>query len=478
MSKLLVVSFDEPLCQDQGFRSMLCHLRLDCELISGDNFLKASTINSPEESAFLFVINPDQLTRPAIHRAINDHFNKHGKQINLCLLTDIESQLPKELYLEFHDFLFWPCCAAEINARLDRFAMSAIGNSGEILDRQLLHQFSHFNLVGRSRIFVQTLGLIKKMACCSAPVLIRGETGTGKENAARAIHYLSDRADFGFVPINCGALPDELLESELFGYERGAFTDAKTSQPGLVKIADGGTVFLDEVDSLSAKAQGALLRFLQTHEYRPLGARTTCHADVRVLAATNADLTEQVANGNFRIDLLFRLNVLLVDMPPLRQRAGDIPDIAESLLHKFSREHSLPPKRLSPSSLLWLMQQSWPGNVRELENVILRHFLLSDLPVLNIVEDLGAPETNESITDVEIPTHFDSGQSYQEAKSDAIRQFEKGYLRNLLFRSGGNVSEAARVSGKERRALGKLLKKYRIDKNDYQGSSSEHRGTC
>lgn len=367
---------------------------------------------------------------------------------------------------------------------------------------RLLQTFTGLNLVGHSPVFVDTLQLIQKIAQCHAPVLIRGETGTGKENAARAMHYLSERREHGFIPLNCAAIPDELFESELFGHEKGAFTDAKSSQAGLVALADGGTLFLDEVDSLTPKAQAALLRFLQTREYRPLGGRDTRQADVRILAATNADLSQRVEQKLFREDLFYRLNVLTVFMPSLRARKDDIPLIARALLHKFSEEYRAAPKQLSGQFIHYLMQQSWPGNVRELENTLLRAFLLSPETLLtspagmppgdalfdthsglekktgltknSALEDnsalTGKPPEN-AVRKAEHMFHSINPQlSFQDAKAEVITQFEEQYLKQVLSIAEGNVSAAARIAGKERRALGKLIRKYRIDKSLYQSA--------
>jgi DNA-binding NtrC family response regulator len=329
----------------------------------------------------------------------------------------------------------------------------------------MLEQFVKLNLVGESPVFMRTLALIKKVATCNAPVLIEGETGTGKENAARAIHYMSDRRDNGFVPVNCGALPDELLENELFGHEKGAFTDAKNSQAGLVNIASGGTLFLDEVDSLSPKAQAALLRFLQTQEYRPLGSRVTRYADVRILAASNSKLSDKVADKKFREDLLFRLNVLNVHMPALRERSNDIALITDALLKRFARSQGTPQKFLSPFSVYWLQRHSWPGNVRELENLLFRQFVLCEGNCIHIQDspDFAANQHDDATE----PAKQENILNFQAAKAAAIQQFEKSYLTNILARTDGNISEAARISGKERRALGKMLKKYDIDKETF-----------
>lgn len=334
-----------------------------------------------------------------------------------------------------------------------------------ISDEVLLKKFTHLNLVGSSAEHITFIRRVKKIAeAFFAPVLIQGETGTGKENTARAIHYLSDRQDQGFFPINCGAIPDSLLESELFGHEKGAFTNAHQRQAGIVELAEGGTLFLDEVDSLSPKAQAALLRFIQSGEYRPLGGRKTKLADVRIIAATNANLSKAVKDNQFREDLLFRLNVFNIGLAPLRERQDDIAIIANTLLEKFSENYQQAKKHLSTSSLDWIKQQPWEGNIRELENLLLREFLLSETEEIQIQEANSQTLTGKE----EQPGIF---KNFQRAKHEMIESFERDYLKSALKKTAGNVTEAAKLAGKERRAFGKLLKKHDIDRSLYEYSA-------
>jgi DNA-binding NtrC family response regulator len=234
------------------------------------------------------------------------------------------------------------------------------------------------NLIGRSPTFMAAIALIKKFAACDATVLIEGETGTGKEVAARAIHDLSTRRSAPFVPVNCGALPDTLVENELFGHMRGAFTDARETQSGLIGRAEGGTLFLDEIESLSPKAQAVLLRFLQNGTYSPLGGRAAVAANTRVVAASNVDVAQLAKTGAFRRDLLYRLTILTVRMPALRERPGDERVLAEHFVQQFGRRYERPERRLDSLSLEQLGGHDWPGNVRELENLVHRAFLLTD----------------------------------------------------------------------------------------------------
>ncbi len=319
------------------------------------------------------------------------------------------------------------------------------------------------NLVGVSPAFVGVVGLIRKIATTDAPVLAIGETGTGKEVAARAIHYLGIRHEHPFIPINCGALPEQLIENELFGHERGAFTDAREARSGVLAQARGGTLFLDEVDSLPLKGQVSLLRFLQDQSYRPVGSPRERHADVRVIAAAGEDLTRRVEAGTFRRDLFYRLRVLTIDLPPLRERDGDAVLLAQHFLKIFSLKYGKPSSRLDPMSVSWINAYGWPGNVRELENLVLREFLLAEGECVPLRPPAPIGERR---------TRLDRRRSdllavdFNTAKRHAIAEFEKRYLTRLMADTQGNVTQAAQRCGKERRALGKLLKKH--------GLSQEH----
>ncbi|MGH8109819.1 MAG: sigma-54 interaction domain-containing protein [Arenimonas sp.] len=317
---------------------------------------------------------------------------------------------------------------------------------------------SVYGMIGNSAAFLTLLRQIGKIARTDACVLIEGETGVGKELTARAIHYLSTRRSKPFISLNCGAIPETLIESELFGHARGAFTDAKTNRCGVISQADAGTLFLDEIDSLPCKGQVALLRFLQDRRYRPVGQSAEQVSNSRVIAATNQPLQDLVERRAFRSDLMYRLNILRLQVPPLRERKTDIVLLAKHFLKVYCERYGLPLKTLHSSSWVWMMRYEWPGNVRELESVIHRNVLLSEDH--EIIIDECAPQLPSLL----VPSLNHEFLNFQDAKAHAIAEFERGYLLKLFHETQGNVSAAARLACKERRSLGKLLKKYGIDK--------------
>ncbi|HXJ09382.1 MAG TPA: sigma-54 dependent transcriptional regulator [Burkholderiales bacterium] len=320
------------------------------------------------------------------------------------------------------------------------------------------------NLIGRSPAFAAATALIGKFATCDATVLIEGETGTGKELAARAIHYLSARSGCPFIPVNCGALPDTLAENELFGHVRGAYTDARESHTGLVSRAEGGTLFLDEIESLSAKGQVVLLRFLQDGAYRPLGGRSQVAGNARVVAASNVDLVELVKSGAFRQDLLYRLALLTLRMPPLRERAGDARVLAEHFMQQFRLRYARPGMHFAPHFLDALAERAWPGNVRELENLVHRAFLLAEGTLVDVpAAPAAAPAAARPAAAIPLP----AARSFRQAKALVVAEFEREFAKRALEESGGNVSAAARLAGKERRAFGRLLRKHGIDRSAF-----------
>ena len=320
--------------------------------------------------------------------------------------------------------------------------------------------FEPLGIIGSSPLFLDVLAFVGRYARCDVPVFVYGETGTGKELVARAIHYLSERRKKPFVPVNCGALPESLVENELFGHTRGAYTDARAEQKGLVSLAQGGTLFLDEVDTLSRHAQVALLRFLQERRFRPLGSDAVVDADVRIVTATNADLGALISDGSFRQDLLFRLDVAPIKLPPLRERGDDIFELADFFLKQFAEHYGRKTPRLSAVMRASLARYDWPGNVRELENAMHRATILDDGGVLDHIPMGVLSETCRLTPCDKIP---DECAEYlgglKSARSRCLERFERCYLQWLLREATGNISCAARKAGTERRHLGRMIKR-------------------
>ena len=324
----------------------------------------------------------------------------------------------------------------------------------------------HTFLMGESPVFVRALRLIERLGSLDIPVLIEGETGTGKELAARAIHYGGLRRAFPFVPVNCGSFAETLIESELFGHVKGAFTDARVDKPGLVAAAERGTLFLDEVDSLSARAQVALLRFLQDWSYRPVGGQAELQANVRIVAATNHSLERLVERGQFRADLLYRLSVLTLLLPPLRERGDDVFALARHFLETARSRYGSHAESLDEFGCRWFTEYGWPGNVRELENLILREAVLCETRMLRPPPPSAFIEEREGRLDSLVRNL--SNLRFSSAKATLLAHFEQDYLTAQMTRANGNVSHAARLAGKERRAFGKLLKKHGMAAGRFQ----------
>ncbi len=322
-------------------------------------------------------------------------------------------------------------------------------------------------LVGRSQAMRAVYRLLEKAAAVDATVLVLGETGTGKELAARAIHSLSARRERRFVPVNCGALPAELVESELFGHARGAFTGAAAAKPGLFHEAQGGTIFLDEVGELPLAAQVKLNRVLQEKEIRRVGETQASPVDVRAVAATHRDLRVEIAAGRFREDLFYRLNVFTLTLPPLRERAEDVPLLAAHFLEKHARAVRRELRGFTPEALALLAAHPWPGNVRELENVVERAVAVAAGEVVDAADlppDLAAGTTPAPPA----PGAALAALPYKDAVAGARDRVTREYLVALLTEFGGNVTRAAERAGVERESLHRLLRKHGLRSEDFK----------
>jgi two-component system response regulator GlrR len=354
---------------------------------------------------------------------------------------------------EVAEFLIAPLRPGEARARLCRLLDRTRARRVAATCDALTERLGLGTVLGEAPAMVALKARLPAVARAEATVLISGETGTGKEVAARAIHYLSRRRHGPFIPADCGAIPVELFENELFGHRRGAFTDARTEVTGVVAEAEGGTLFLDEVDALPLAAQTKLLRFLQHRVYRPLGHAALRHADVRIIAATNTDLEAAVSSQRFREDLYFRLNIIPLAVPPLRDRRDDVPLLAQHFLDRYAPADTRHAWTFVPGLLDVLQRHPWPGNVRELENLIQQVVALAPPGAIGL-ESL--PPRFLHHRPAAVPG------SFREAKAQAVAAFERDYARRLLSVYDGNVSRAAEAARKDRRAFGRLVKKYGI----------------
>jgi two-component system response regulator GlrR len=313
-------------------------------------------------------------------------------------------------------------------------------------------RFTFDNIIAKSEPMRSVLDQVARIAGTESNVAIYGASGTGKELIAKAIHIASPRKNFPFLAINCASIPESLLESELFGFEKGAFTGAVKSSKGLFTRADKGTVFLDEIGDMSLPIQAKLLRVLQERSFIPLGSNNPVSVDVRIIAATNKDLKEEVKKKNFREDLFYRIHVIPIELPLLKDRKDDIPPLVEHFIAKYSDLMDKKVKAIAPAAMQKLMLHDWPGNVRELENTI---------------EYALAMTSSDTLTD-DLILRTKSGQDELLTLQEARARFEQAYLQNLLKITGGNVSKAAELAGKYRADLYNLMKKYDITPQDYK----------
>jgi DNA-binding NtrC family response regulator len=443
----------EPCPNEATLRAMLENAgdfvlnRLEVDTSSEGPMPLASAVTALHPDAFIVAIeNTDaNLIKPLFARL---RLGDSSRPILVASRGRTAEEIFELLECGASDFLLSPYRAEDLVPRLHRLLCPKPKGDPQV--NQIKADVGLQQIVGESPVFFAELCKLPRIASCDATVLIRGESGTGKEVFARAIHYLSPRTGQAFIPVNCGAIPAELAESELFGHRRGAFTGAVRDRMGLVAEADGGTILLDEVDSLPLAAQVKLLRFLENGEFRALGASKTDRVSVRVIAATNADLERNIQERKFREDLYYRLNVLRLVLPPLRDRLGDLPLLTRELLKKQALILGCALKPLAAAALSCMAAYRWPGNVRELENVLTRALVLSTGAEIE-VEDLALPVglQQEAL-----------GESFRALKARVIQDFERAYLQNMLDRHGGNVTHAAHAAAKNRRAFWELLRKH------------------
>ena len=324
------------------------------------------------------------------------------------------------------------------------------------------------DLIGKSEPMQKVFEQINMVASSDITVLITGESGTGKDLTARSIHALSPRKNRSFIPVNCPTIPEHILESELFGYKKGAFTNASRNRIGLFQEADKGTIFLDEIGDIGSSIQTKLLRVLQEKEIKPLGDTKVKKVDVRIIASTNSDLEQKIADNEFRQDFFYRLNVLPIELPPLRERITDIPILARHLVAKQCKKLNKETKIISEEVMDLLMKHPWPGNVRELENIIVQGILyskgdniaLSDIPLKDIKIEKESHKRSYNDTIASLP--------YKEAKEKLLHEFNHDYIGAKLSTSNGNITQAARQCNMDRQALQQIMKRFSIDPEPFR----------
>jgi two-component system response regulator AtoC len=346
-----------------------------------------------------------------------------------------------------YDYLTKPYKLDELAVVIDRaYEFSRLSVKSRLLEQELVRQEVPFAFIGKSRQIQEILSLIEKVAPTDSPVFIQGESGTGKELVANTVWHFSLRKDAPFIALNCATLSENLIESEIFGHEKGAFTSAYQTKHGLVEVADKGTLFLDEIAEMPIGLQAKLLRFLDSGEFRRVGGNKTLSVDVRVIAATNKDLATLIKAGSFREDLYYRLNVINITIPPLRERKADIAELARHFLATYAKKLSKPIADFTSEALELLSAYRWPGNVRELENVVERAVIVCESGTIG-AEDLSIP-SYAAVADMNV--------------NPSLEEMEKNYILRVLKETGGNQSKASQLLGIDRKTLYLKLKKYGI----------------
>lgn len=398
-------------------------------------------------------------------KAVKEQF-PHMAVIIMTAYASIEGAIQAMKEGAFH-YVTKPFHTEELIANIEKaIEVQEITRETVIFAEQIKRAHADVQLIGESLVMKEIKQLLEKIAPTDSSVLINGESGTGKEMAAKFIHKASFRCNGRFVPIDCACIPENLLESELFGYERGAFTGASQMKLGLIELAHGGTLFLDEIGEMPLQLQAKLLRVLQDHKIQRIGGLKQIHVDIRLLAATNRDLNSDIEEGRFRPDLFYRLNVINIRMPALRERPDDIPLLVSYFIARHGPRLHKPNVGIKPAAMELLNRYYWPGNVRELENVIERIIVLLDGEMIEL-EDVPADIRNGMAPRVGLPPAAPQKTipvDYKEARV----QFETDYLRELLERTGGSVSEAARISGVSRRNLYEKLEKLGIRPEEFK----------
>ena len=438
-------------------------MEMDCQVLIAENSFDAIELikNEPIDVVLADICMPEMDGIALLH-AIND-LNQFVTVIMMTAYGTIEMAV-EAIKAGAYDFIQKPFDEERLIHLLKKgIELNRLVRENARLIEKVHEKESFENMVGKSEAMLKVFRTLQMIAKSDVTVLILGETGTGKDLAARAIHSLSKRRHRSMVTVNCPALPENILESELFGYRKGAFTDAVSDKKGLFDEADGSSIFLDEIGDLSIPLQTKLLRVLQEKEIRPLGDTNVQRVDVRIIASTNQDLEKKMEDKLFREDLYYRLNVVKLTMPPLCEMKEDIPLLTEHFLKKSARELDVTAKKITPEAISYFLARDWHGNIRELENTIRGIMAIAQGDVIDI-KDLPFKENQGSFA----ADDLDISQPYKLLKERMIEEFSKKYVTGLLKKTRGNVSQAAHKSGIKRQSFQKIIRRYRIKTDKFR----------
>ncbi|MFV1951357.1 MAG: sigma-54-dependent transcriptional regulator [Nitrospinota bacterium] len=455
MSKILVVD------DEKGMRDFLSIMlkKEGYEVITADG--GAEAIDLVKDNSFDLVITDIKMPRldGLTVLSVTGERDPHIPVIMITAFASTETAV-EAMKKGAYDYITKPFKIDEIKLIVKKaLEKKKLEEENIYLKEELKEKYQFSNIIGKSEKMMKVYDLIRKVADSKSAILISGESGTGKELVARAIHYNSNRRDMPFVSVNCGAMPENLLESELFGHEKGAFTDAYRDKKGLFEIANGGTFFLDEIGESPLSIQVKLLRVLQEMEFKKVGGTKDIKVDVRIIAAANKNLQEAVAKGRFREDLFYRLHVIPIDLPPLRERREDIPILVDYFIGKFNKSGNKNIRGISHNALRILENYDWQGNVRELENVIERAIVLETSDIIRL-ENLSDEIINKATRKKDITTGFFSEEEVVDLE-ETLEKVEKDLLRIALKKTGGAMNKAAKLLNLSFRSM-----RYRLQKHD------------
>ena len=440
---------------------------LDCRVTMA--FSGAMALNVLEQSREPFDLVISDIRMPEMDGfELLDRLRKNYPDLTVVMLTaygNIESAVAA-IKKGAYDFISKPFEQDEIIFKIQK----ALERSRLINENRRLQEAQGreiMPLIGQSPAMEKVFEKIRLVAGSDVTVLITGESGTGKDLTAKSIHALSPRKDKPYIPVNCPTIPEHILESELFGYKKGAFTNAYRDKTGLFQEAQQGTIFLDEIGDVGPSIQTKLLRVIQEKEVKPLGDTRVDRVDVRIIASTNQDLRQKIADKEFREDFFYRLSVITIELPPLRERVTDIPLLCEHLLAKHCKKLNKSPKRLSDNVRDLLMKQHWQGNVRELENVLVQGILYAEGDTIRQA-NISVGEAGDNACDGRLDPET-RDMPYKAAKERILNRFNHNYIGAMLTMTGGNITQAAKRCAMDRQALQQIIKRYNIDPDQYRG---------